>query len=94
MFIIFFAVTCAALLFYDYFITLPLETSRYWRTPATTPNVLFFVNRYGMLLGHVPVVFMYFWLAEPTERKLTVRPLHITSRVETAHSQGTRSVPT
>ncbi|KAJ7055987.1 hypothetical protein C8F01DRAFT_375217 [Mycena amicta] len=62
------------LLFYDYFLTLPWEVLRYWGPTAltTAPNVLFFLNRYGTLLGSIPVVMQYFWTMEPTRRKLQV----------------------
>ncbi|KAJ7917155.1 hypothetical protein B0H13DRAFT_2322583 [Mycena leptocephala] len=46
-----------SLLYYDYALTFGWEVSRYWGLAATAPNVLFFLNRYGMLLGTVPVVF-------------------------------------
>ncbi|KAJ7885483.1 hypothetical protein B0H14DRAFT_2255208, partial [Mycena olivaceomarginata] len=49
-----------ALLFYDYFLVLDWEISRYWGTPFTWPNILFFANRYGTLLGNIPVVMEYF----------------------------------
>ncbi|KAJ7205716.1 hypothetical protein GGX14DRAFT_458327, partial [Mycena pura] len=51
----------AALLCYDYFLTLDWEISRYWRRGITIPAVLFFANRYGTLLGNVPVAMMNFW---------------------------------
>ncbi|KAF7353405.1 hypothetical protein MSAN_01529500 [Mycena sanguinolenta] len=50
-----------SLLCYEYFITIDLEVSRYWGLRRTAPNVLFFMNRYGMLCGTVPIVFQYFW---------------------------------
>nr|GAT51963.1 predicted protein [Mycena chlorophos] len=66
-----------SLLYYDFFLTLPWEVARYWESGpraafGTVPNVLFFANRYGMLLGNVPVAFMYFWATEGTERKLQI----------------------
>ncbi|KAJ7121495.1 hypothetical protein C8R44DRAFT_981612 [Mycena epipterygia] len=44
------------LLFYDYFLTFEWEVSRYWGSAFTWPNILFFANRYGTLLGNIPVV--------------------------------------
>ncbi|KAJ6479737.1 hypothetical protein C8R45DRAFT_1005901 [Mycena sanguinolenta] len=60
------------LLVYDYLLTLDWEVSRYWG-PAftlTAPNVLFFANRYGTLLGNIPVIFPYAWSSETLAGKL------------------------
>ncbi|KAJ7888328.1 hypothetical protein B0H14DRAFT_2693609 [Mycena olivaceomarginata] len=57
------------LLYYEYFITLELEVSRFWGLRLNVPNVLFFANRYGMLLGTIPIVVQYFWTTEPTPHK-------------------------
>ncbi|KAJ7774036.1 hypothetical protein B0H16DRAFT_1510817 [Mycena metata] len=57
------------LLFYDYCLTIDWEISRYWGSPFTWPNILFFANRYGTLLGNVPVVIQYFWTQRSTPRK-------------------------
>ncbi|KAJ7191504.1 hypothetical protein GGX14DRAFT_701584 [Mycena pura] len=56
------------LLFYDYLLTLDWEVSRYWRAGISTPVVLFFANRYGTLLGNVPVLLMDFWTAPATHQ--------------------------
>ncbi|CAK5283055.1 unnamed protein product [Mycena citricolor] len=58
------------LLYYDYLLTLEWEVTRYWSPRATAPNVLFFLNRYGMLLGTVPVVIQYFWARGTPDQKL------------------------
>ncbi|KAJ6592980.1 hypothetical protein B0H19DRAFT_1088910 [Mycena capillaripes] len=60
------------LLFYDYFLVLDWEVSRYWGTPFTWPNVLFFANRYGTLLGNIPVVMESFWSENSTPEKIKV----------------------
>ncbi|KAF7292111.1 hypothetical protein MIND_01237800 [Mycena indigotica] len=64
------------LLFYDYLLTLPLETARFWpaasRHRVSAVNVLFFVNRYGTLFGNIPVVMQYFWTGRPSAVKLSV----------------------
>ncbi|KAJ7886802.1 hypothetical protein B0H14DRAFT_2696799 [Mycena olivaceomarginata] len=64
-----------ALLYYEYFITLELEVSRFWGLRLNVPNVLFFANRYGMLLGTIPIVVQYFWTTEPTPHKHAI--LHV-----------------
>ncbi|KAJ7488258.1 hypothetical protein FB451DRAFT_1226818, partial [Mycena latifolia] len=60
------------ILFYDYFLTLEWEIVRYWGSPFTWPNILFFANRYGTLLGNIPVVMQYFWSEESTPKKIAV----------------------
>ncbi|KAJ7713306.1 hypothetical protein B0H14DRAFT_3016718 [Mycena olivaceomarginata] len=61
-----------SLLFYDYFLVLDWEISRYWGTPFTWPNILFFANRYGTLLGNIPVVMEYFWSEKSTPEKIKI----------------------
>ncbi|KAK7046417.1 hypothetical protein R3P38DRAFT_2873683 [Favolaschia claudopus] len=61
-----------SLLYYEYFLTINLEVSRYWGLKPTTPTVLFFLNRYGMLFGTAPVIVQYFWAAESTPQKLAI----------------------
>ncbi|KAJ7774032.1 hypothetical protein B0H16DRAFT_1510809 [Mycena metata] len=63
------------LLFYDYCLTIDWEISRYWGAPFTWPNILFFANRYGTLLGNVPVVIQYFWTQRSTPGKTLCRHL-------------------
>ncbi|KAF9485255.1 hypothetical protein BDN70DRAFT_871667 [Pholiota conissans] len=51
-----------ALLYYDYLLTLPTEVSRFWNSRRLTwASSLFYGNRYISLIGHVPVMFQYFW---------------------------------
>ncbi|KAJ7429735.1 hypothetical protein B0H11DRAFT_2141420 [Mycena galericulata] len=57
------------LLFYDYFLTFEWEISRYWGSEITWPTVLFFLNRYGSLLGNIPVVIQFFWITPSTPQK-------------------------
>ncbi|KAF7300798.1 hypothetical protein MKEN_01305400 [Mycena kentingensis (nom. inval.)] len=63
------------LLFYDYLLTLPWETARFWGSSfqPTAANVLFFLNRYVTLFGTVPVVMQYFWTGEAGEAKIAPR---------------------
>ncbi|KAJ7053154.1 hypothetical protein C8F01DRAFT_554855 [Mycena amicta] len=60
------------LLFYDYLVTLEWEVSRYWGARPTSPTILFFANRYGTLLGNIPVVLLDVWIAPPTVGKTKV----------------------
>ncbi|KAJ7107398.1 hypothetical protein C8R44DRAFT_804574 [Mycena epipterygia] len=47
------------ILFYDYLLTLERETSRYWGTPITWGTALFYLNRYELLIGVIPVAVEY-----------------------------------
>ncbi|KAJ7121534.1 hypothetical protein C8R44DRAFT_622857, partial [Mycena epipterygia] len=58
-----------ALLFYDYFLTLEWEISRYWGSAFTWLNILLFANRYGTLLGNIPVISESFWSTNGTPEK-------------------------
>ncbi|KAF7290243.1 hypothetical protein MIND_01338000 [Mycena indigotica] len=60
------------LLFYDYLITLEWEVARYWGAGRTSPTLLFFANRYGTLLGNIPVVLLNVWVAPPTDAKTRI----------------------
>ncbi|TFY61762.1 hypothetical protein EVG20_g6934 [Dentipellis fragilis] len=46
------------ILYYDYLLTLPAEVKLFWLRSRrlSWPSVLFFVNRYGALLGHIPLM--------------------------------------
>ncbi len=46
------------ILYYDYFITLPSEIDRFWRTGSHSwASILFLANRYVALLGHLPLFY-------------------------------------
>ncbi|KAF7339075.1 hypothetical protein MVEN_01983900 [Mycena venus] len=64
------AATAFTLLFYDYFLTFEWEVSRYWARPNLSwATIFFFLNRYGMLLGNIPVVIQNFWTTPSTPEK-------------------------
>ncbi|KAK7046435.1 hypothetical protein R3P38DRAFT_2873789 [Favolaschia claudopus] len=73
-----------ALLFYDYLLTLDLEISRYWGSRFSWPTVLFFINRYGALLGNVPVIVQKFWSA-PESSALIPHKLTTCQHLELYH---------
>ncbi|KAF8175464.1 hypothetical protein K438DRAFT_1608527, partial [Mycena galopus ATCC 62051] len=50
-----------SLLFYDFFLTLDVEISRYWNSAPKFGTLLFFANRYVALLGNIPVVIENLW---------------------------------
>ena len=49
-----------AILYYDFILTLPLEVERYWKSRFTWVSVLFFLNRYGSVLSHIPIIYEHF----------------------------------
>ncbi|KAF9525441.1 hypothetical protein CPB83DRAFT_859565 [Crepidotus variabilis] len=51
------------ILYYDYYLTFPVEVERMWRrgTGFSWAVGLFYLNRYMALFGHIPVVVEYFW---------------------------------
>ncbi|KAF8171338.1 hypothetical protein K438DRAFT_1982056 [Mycena galopus ATCC 62051] len=59
-----------SILFYEYFLTLDWEISRFWWTQLSWPKALFFANRYGTLLGNIPVAMEYFWTENSTPTKI------------------------
>ncbi|KAJ7202244.1 hypothetical protein C8J57DRAFT_1410404 [Mycena rebaudengoi] len=64
------AAAAFTLLFYDYFLTFEWEVSRYWARPNLSwATIFFFLNRYGTLLGNIPVVMQYFWTTPSTPEK-------------------------
>lgn len=51
-----------AILYYDYFLTIGVEIERFWkRTPWSLAAILFYLNRYVVLLGYIPI--MVFFIA-------------------------------
>ncbi|KAI0351649.1 hypothetical protein OH77DRAFT_1523985 [Trametes cingulata] len=55
-----------ALLYYDFVLTIPQEVERYWTGAFSLPSLLFFLNRYMSVIGHVPVIIEFFGvLPEP-----------------------------
>ncbi|KAF4582653.1 alpha 1,2-mannosyltransferase 2.4.1 [Pleurotus pulmonarius] len=60
------SLAAVTILYYDYWLTLPLEIERYWALKGfTTARFLFYLNRYTSLLAHVPVIVAYFWTDDP-----------------------------
>ncbi|KAJ8073374.1 hypothetical protein PM082_011648 [Marasmius tenuissimus] len=58
------------LLYYEYIITFGAEVSRIWaHTSFNAPTVIFYLNRYVAVFGHIPIVLEYFWTAPGTPQK-------------------------
>ncbi|KAL0570937.1 hypothetical protein V5O48_011021 [Marasmius crinis-equi] len=58
------------LLYYEYLITFEAEVTRIWaHTTLNTPTVIFYLNRYVTLFGHIPIVVQYFWTAPGSDFK-------------------------
>ncbi|KAJ7613239.1 hypothetical protein B0H17DRAFT_1341329 [Mycena rosella] len=73
------------LLFYEYFLTLDWEVSRYWTVKFQAANLLFYANRYLALLGNILVVFQNFWTTPSSTAKSLLFHLTACSSVETYH---------
>jgi len=54
---------CIVILYYDYFLTFPAEYNRYWkaRRKFTLAHILFCLNRYTLIVGYIPLIFLWFW---------------------------------
>ena len=53
---------CAAIVLYDYALTLAREIELFWQRPKRSWGfVLFVANRYAIILGHVPIMVYAFW---------------------------------
>ena len=50
-----------AILLYDYCLTFVAEVERCWSFRLNWALALFYLNRYLVLFGHVPIVVQYFW---------------------------------
>ncbi|KAF8590788.1 hypothetical protein K439DRAFT_1164453 [Ramaria rubella] len=56
----YYVVAPVAILYYDWFLTLPEEVNRYWRPKFTGPTILFLLNRYLPVIGFIPTMISYF----------------------------------
>ena len=50
-----------AILLYDYCLTFVTEVERCWGFRLNWGLALFYLNRYLVLFGHVPIMMQYFW---------------------------------
>jgi len=68
------------ILIYEYCLTFPLEVQRFWSAKKITFTVLFFfLHRYFVLLGSVPVMVQKFWYASGHAKQLSCRSLRVYS---------------
>lgn len=58
----FICIVSAAVLYYDYALTLSMEYEQFWKHQSkfSTAAVLFVLNRYLSLLGEIPIVYYMF----------------------------------
>lgn len=62
-----------AILYYDYFMTLPMEIERFWFIRKSSwATFLFFANRYLAVLGYLPVILQITWAAPSSAYKHNV----------------------
>jgi hypothetical protein len=72
-----------AILYYDYILTFSIEIERFW-TRLSWASCFFFMNRYLVLLGHIPTIWQYFWSSSDiaynqrvSNRRLFFRAYHV-----------------
>ena len=79
--IVWISIIGAAVLTYEYFLTLSIEIERFWSAKRLTWAIFFFFfNRYFTLLGHIPLMVEHFLHFIPPS-KLTVS-LVVSAEVE------------
>jgi hypothetical protein len=61
------SVTPSVLVLHDYFLTLPAEVDRFWSPLQIRQwgTFIFIANRYVGLLGHIPILYSYFFVPSP-----------------------------
>lgn len=65
---------CLVILYYDYSLTFADEVARFWnRKNFTWASFLFFVNRYLVLLGNIPIMIEAFLQTSSFSKKTMVR---------------------
>lgn len=65
------------ILFHEYCLTFRLEVERFWSQKKTTlVPLLFFLNRYLVLFGYVPSMFLDFWFPKANDKQMICRSLH------------------
>ncbi|TBU51489.1 hypothetical protein BD310DRAFT_834222, partial [Dichomitus squalens] len=50
------------ILYYDYALTIGAEVERFWMRRQSLVSLIFFLNRYLALIGHVPMIYELFWV--------------------------------
>ncbi|KAH6913312.1 hypothetical protein BKA70DRAFT_1397349 [Coprinopsis sp. MPI-PUGE-AT-0042] len=60
----------SGLLYYDYFLTLPREVAWVWQAPrkCSWMTIIFYINRYLLLVGQPIVLFRSFWPSSDLDR--------------------------
>ncbi|KAJ7848664.1 hypothetical protein B0H14DRAFT_893970 [Mycena olivaceomarginata] len=79
---VYFAIISLTILLYDYGLTVRDEIRGYWGTRTTWPSVLFYINRYGSMVGNsVPIIMGNFW----TTRNFDPHKVQTCRKVQTYH---------
>ena len=55
-----------AILYWDYLLTLKVEINTYWKARPSRAAWLYFLNRGLGLLGHLPVIVMFYFVWDRT----------------------------
>lgn len=63
-----------AILYYDYFLTLPVEIAYFWppKHRFTWASSLFLANRYLSLFGHIPVIMESFMDGDSVKARVSL----------------------
>ncbi|KDQ60376.1 hypothetical protein JAAARDRAFT_32772 [Jaapia argillacea MUCL 33604] len=71
----YFSLVAFVVLYYDFILTFPSEIERFWSGGFSWAALLFFINRYLSMLGHVPVILQTFWQTN-NENCMTLQIYH------------------
>jgi len=64
------------ILVYDFFLTFPMEVERFWFVSRVNFAIfLFYINRYLIILGYIPILIENFWVTDDPAKKQICRSL-------------------
>ena len=72
----------AAILLYDYCLTVGAEVKRCWVARLSWGLGFFYLNRYLVLFGHVPIMLEFFWLSSYQNKTKVTIMLEVLVRAE------------
>lgn len=78
-------INSAAIVTYDYYLTFAEEVERFWMGGRLNwASGLFYLNRYLVLLGHIPIMLEFFWKTSAGNK------MQVSTLFETRKLQPTR----
>ncbi|TBU51490.1 hypothetical protein BD310DRAFT_953238 [Dichomitus squalens] len=63
----------AAILYFDYALTLGREVERFWKGRFALASFVFYLNRYLSLTGHIPVIYEFYWV---DDQSVSILPMY------------------